>query len=120
MLAFDPRVYQSKAEFIEQAMDYCQLFNMEKDFHHSLENLSGGGRQKVAIIRTLLGRPDILLADEPTSNLDRHSAIKLFEVLSHLNQKKKMTVIWATHNYEFVRNFSGKLIQMEQWNNQPL
>ncbi|MDH4469002.1 MAG: ATP-binding cassette domain-containing protein [Bacteriovoracaceae bacterium] len=114
MLAYDPSVYQSRAEFLEQAIDYCQLFNMEKDFHRSLDHLSGGGRQKVAIIRTLLGRPDILIADEPTSNLDRQSSIKLFEVLSHLNQKKRMTVIWATHNYEFVRNFSGRLIQMEQ------
>jgi cell division transport system ATP-binding protein len=114
MLAYDPLIYRNRAEFLEQALDFCQLFHMEKDFLRPLEELSGGGKQKVAIIRTLLGRPDVLLADEPTSNLDRQSAIKLFEVLHHLNQKKRMTIIWATHNYEFVRNFSGNLIQMEQ------
>lgn len=114
ILAFDRRLYRNKAEFLEQALDYCQLFHLDRDFNRSLEHLSGGARQKVAIIRTLLGRPDVLLADEPTSNLDRQSSIKLFEVLYHLNQKKRMTVIWATHNYEFVRNFSGRIVQMEQ------
>jgi len=114
MLAYDSSLYRSKDEFLEQAMDFCQLFNMDKDFLRPVDEISGGGKQKVAIVRTLLGRPDVLLADEPTSNLDRNSAIKLFEVLHHLNQKKRMTVIWATHNYEFVRNFSGNLVQMEQ------
>jgi ABC-type methionine transport system ATPase subunit len=65
-------------------------------------------------VRALLGRPYVLLADEPTSALDRDSTLKLYELLTYINQKHQMTIIWASHNRELVKKFNGRIIHLEQ------
>ena len=65
------------------------------------------------MIRALLTRPNVLLADEPTSSLDKESSIKMFDVLNYYNVKRQLTVIWASHNRELVKQFPGKIVHLE-------
>jgi len=111
---YDKNIYNSREEFDEEVGEYVRILGLKDYLGLSLAKLSGGLKQKVAIVRSLLSRPDILLADEPSSNLDRRSTLQLFEVLNYLNVKKKMTIVWATHNQEVIKNFHGKLIHLEK------
>jgi putative ABC transport system ATP-binding protein len=70
--------------------------------HHTPPQLSGGQRQRVAIARALVGRPAVLLADEPTGNLDEHSAGEIMDILEGLH-RDGMTIMVVTHNEEVAR-----------------
>ncbi|MEO0092649.1 MAG: ABC transporter ATP-binding protein [candidate division WOR-3 bacterium] len=75
--------------------------------HHKPAQLSGGEKQKVAVARALVNDPLLVLADEPTGNLDRNSAEMLLCLLQKLNQTRKVTMVIVTHN-EMVANFVHK------------
>lgn len=60
--------------------------------------MSGGQQQRVAVARALASKPDFILADEPTANLDSSSAENLLDIMFKLNQKEKMTFIFSTHD----------------------
>jgi lipoprotein-releasing system ATP-binding protein len=72
-------------------------------YHHRVEDLSGGEQQRVAIARALVMKPDILLADEPTGNLDEKNADSLHSLITELNKELGMTVIVVTHNMKLAR-----------------
>lgn len=113
-LAFDAHLYDDQNQFWQDLKEYAKILGVLEHLDKKVENLSGGLKQKVAIMRTLLSKPDILLADEPTSNLDKKSSIQFFDILNFLNVKRKMTVLWATHNHDLIKNFHGKLIHLER------
>lgn len=70
---------------------------------HRPARLSGGEQQRVAIVRALANRPKILLADEPTGNLDEHTATAVFDKLIHLVQKENLAALIATHNTDLAQ-----------------
>ena len=72
--------------------------------------LSGGQKQKVAIARSLLNRPEIIIADEPTGNLDPKSSIEIMNVLEEINQNGK-TIVMATHDFALLHKFKGKILR---------
>ena len=78
---------------------------LEDHMHAKPPTLSGGQKQRVAIARAVIGRPDLLLADEPTGNVDDHIAQRLLYLFEELN-KQGATILVATHNEQLVQQFS--------------
>lgn len=75
-------------------------------------NLSGGQQQRVAVARAMASKPDIILADEPTANLDSATGIALLEVMRDLNQQMNMTFVFSTHDYK-IMDRADRLIHLE-------
>jgi putative ABC transport system ATP-binding protein len=80
--------------------DMLKLLGIHHRLHHKPRALSGGEQQRVAIARALVNRPAILLADEPTGNLDTENSDKVLAVLRSLNEKLGQTILMITHNPE--------------------
>ena len=87
----------------EAVRELAETLVLTKHMHHLPNQLSGGQQQRVAIGRALITRPAILLADEPTGNLDTRSSNEIMELLKISNRKYKQTVIMITHNLELAK-----------------
>lgn len=113
-MANDPTVYRNDKEFMDVMIEMGKVFGVYDALHRRVNNLNGGLKQKVAIMRALLPGPNLLVADEPTSALDFENSKKLYDVLAYYNSKRALSIIWASHNRELVRKFSGKMIHLEK------
>ncbi len=82
----------------ERATELLQMVELLDRQNHHAQDISGGEMQRVAIARALINDPDIILADEPTGNLDSRTGRKILEILSRLKTDLKKTVILATHS----------------------
>jgi len=78
--------------------------------HHYPSQLSGGEQQRVAIARAFANRPSILLADEPTGNLDTANGAKIFDLLVRLNRERKTTLLLVTHEQELARAADRRIV----------
>ncbi|MEW6653919.1 MAG: cell division ATP-binding protein FtsE [Bacteroidota bacterium] len=76
------------------------------------QQLSGGEKQRVAIARAIINDPVLVLADEPTGNLDNETSEEIIEILKKINQRGT-SILLATHNYEIVRKVNAKIIRLE-------
>jgi lipoprotein-releasing system ATP-binding protein len=80
--------------------------------HHRAGELSGGEQQRVAIARALAGNPSLLLADEPTGNLDERTGEMIFRMLAGLRARRSLTTVLVTHNLHFARE-CGRVMKLE-------
>ena len=91
------------AETQTEALRLLREVGLEERAHHRSGELSGGEQQRVALARALVTRPQLLLADEPTGDLDAKSADVVFELIARLHREYRLTSLIATHNAAFAR-----------------
>ncbi len=89
-----------KSESYKLARNMLELFNLDHREGHYSNELSGGEQQRVAIARAVITKPKIIIADEPTGNLDKENSIQVLDFLFKSIEKDKITLIMATHNEE--------------------
>jgi len=91
------------------AMDLLELVGIGEKSNSYPSQLSGGQQRRVAIARALLNKPDIILADEPTGDLDEDTEAEIMNLFEHINQKYGVTIILITHNLELAGKAQKKL-----------
>jgi len=96
-------------ERIKEVLEKVDLFNVSDKMPHQL---SGGEQQRVAIARSLLNDPDVILADEPTGNLDPETSETIMEILMRISESGR-AVIMATHNYNLLKKYPAKTYKCE-------
>jgi putative ABC transport system ATP-binding protein len=106
-----PGLFAKNIKRVERARELLNLVGLEKRKNHRPAHLSGGEMQRVAIARALINSPQILLADEPTGNLDSRNAEMIFRTFEELN-KDGLTIIVVTHNIELAK-ISKKILLLE-------
>lgn len=99
-------------EIEQEATVLLQEVGLGRRLHHKPGELSGGEQQRVAVARALLQKPDLVLADEPTGNLDTQTGESLFGLLRDLNRTRKTTFIIVTHN-DKLSSQSDRIIHMQ-------
>lgn len=92
-----------KKEVLEKSMKLLTEVGLKERVFHKPEELSGGERQKVQVARALINEPKIVLADEPTGNLDRKSSESLMELMLGLNERLGVTFLVVTHNEDLAK-----------------
>jgi len=101
----------SKKEYTEKAAELLDRVGLGNRINHRPNELSGGEKQRVAIVRALMNDPEILLCDEPTGNLDTKSGHEIQKLIWDLNEKTKQTVVIVTHDERFAET-AGRVIRM--------
>lgn len=105
--------FSKRTEVRTQAMDILQQVGLEHRVKHRPSELSGGEMQRGAIARALIARPEILLADEPTGNLDSSTGGEIMETLIKLNQESQLTIVMVTHD-EAVAKRAHRIVRLAE------
>ncbi|MFN0135352.1 MAG: ABC transporter ATP-binding protein [Phycisphaerae bacterium] len=106
-----PLVYQgvSRRERRKRASAMLDRVGLGKRLSHTSNQLSGGQQQRVAIARALVTRPALVLADEPTGNLDSATSVDIMNLLAQLNRDEKLTIVLVTHEPD-IAGYAGRLV----------
>jgi putative ABC transport system ATP-binding protein len=100
----------SAAERHARAMEVLRAVGLENRADHHPNQLSGGQQQRVAIARALINNPSILLADEPTGNLDTRTSIEVMDIFQRLNRERGITVVLITHEHD-IAEYGTRIVQ---------
>ena len=95
----------------KELIELFEYFDLKDRMNSFPNDLSGGEKQRVAVMRAIINNPSIIIADEPTGNLDKENALKMMSLFQKLNTEKKLTIIVATHD-EDVFNIGHKKYQL--------
>ena len=95
----------------KELIELFEYFDLKDRMNSFPNDLSGGEKQRVAVMRAIINNPSIIIADEPTGNLDKENALKMMSLFQKLNTEKKLTIIIATHD-EDVFNIGRKKYQL--------
>ena len=113
--------WKQKKELTENAREILNKVGLHHRLHHRPSELSGGEMQRAAIARALVGKPRVLLADEPTGNLDARTGGEIMDVLARLNADEQLTIIMVTHDdrlagqaQRIVRLNEGRIQMLEE------
>jgi putative ABC transport system ATP-binding protein len=121
-----PLIYRGTRNRSELALEALDQVGLGDRYLHKPTEMSGGQQQRVAIARALVTDPLIVLADEPTGNLDSHTSLEIIGIFQRLNRERGITVIYITHESE-IADHAGRVIHMRDGrivsdavNNEPL
>lgn len=113
-VAFAQRVIGASSKTIRESVpEMLRMVGLSSKYKSYPHQLSGGEQQRVAIARALINRPEVLLADEPTGNLDPQNAIEIMRLLDEIN-RQGTTVIVVTHSYEIVDMMRKRVITVDR------
>jgi putative ABC transport system ATP-binding protein len=99
----------SAAERKGRALEALSAVGLAERTHHHPNQLSGGQQQRVAIARALLNAPSIILADEPTGNLDSRTSVEVMEIFQHLQARRGITIVLITHDHQ-VAEYASRIV----------
>jgi putative ABC transport system ATP-binding protein len=102
-----------RKERTARAADLLRAVGLEGRSDHRPTELSGGEQQRVAIARALVNRPAVLLADEPTGNLDSRTSRQIVQTLQELRAGQGLTIVMISHEEELLREFSDELVRLQ-------
>jgi putative ABC transport system ATP-binding protein len=108
-LVYDPRANGGPAARHERARRLLEAVGLGERVDHSPSQLSGGQQQRVAIARALVNDPELLLADEPTGNLDSRTSVEVMELLQRLNRERGITIALITHEHD-IAEYADRVI----------
>ena len=100
---------EAKDVAFKKADELMNIFDISHRKYHFPNSLSGGEQQRVAIARALINKPKIVIADEPTGNLDYENSVNVFKYLIDYIESEKMTLIMATHNQEWANKSDRRI-----------
>lgn len=104
--------WKDKTEMENKIYEVLDKVGMKEKYYKKTFELSGGEQQRVAIARALLNDPELILADEPTGNLDPKTSLEVMHLLNEIHQSGK-TILMATHDYQLIVKFKQKTIKCE-------
>lgn len=111
--------WRQRKNFHNQALEVLEKIGLTHRLHHRPSELSGGEMQRAAIARALIGKPEVLLADEPTGNLDARTGQEIIDLLSELNEREKLTIIMVTHDDSIARQ-AERIVRLSEGRIQAL
>ena len=104
--------WKNKDEIKAKINEVLDKVGMQSQYYKNTFELSGGEQQRVAIARALLNDPELILADEPTGNLDPKTSLEVMELLNKIHKSGK-TILMATHDYQLIVKFKHKTLKVE-------
>ena len=104
---------ESRVNAEERAEQLLDRLGLSKRKYHRPGRMSGGEAQRVAVARALVGKPRLLLADEPTGNLDEHTASEVFDLMQQLCREEGTAVVMVTHSIRFAR-LSDRILRLHE------
>ena len=109
-----PMIFQGipESETKKKAKEILMMVNLENRIYHQPAELSGGERQRVAIARAFINDPELVIADEPTGNLDSSTGSKIMEILTDFHKKEGKTIVVVTHDSQ-IANYSKEMIKIK-------
>ena len=113
-VAFVLRIADQSTRFIKQRVPYVlNLVDLAHKARSKPKELSGGEQQRVAIARALANDPGLIIADEPTGNIDPRLSYEIVELLKDINRSAGTTIIMVTHEHDLVKHFGGRIINIQ-------
>jgi len=104
--------WRSSEKDTEKVLDMLQMLNIEEFAMRDINELSGGQQQKVSIARALTQEPDVLLLDEPTSNLDIRHQLEVMGIIKSIVREKKISAIMAIHDLNLASGYADRIIML--------
>lgn len=104
--------WKGKKNIQSKATELLEMVEMKEKANSKPHLLSGGEQQRVAIARALINDPKIIIADEPTGNLDPETSLKIMELMKNISNSNQ-TIIMATHDYDIIQKFPGRIIKFK-------
>ena len=102
--------WKNETDIAKRIKEVLEAVGMERKAHKMPHQLSGGEQQRIAIARSLLNDPQVIIADEPTGNLDNETADGIMRLLTGINREKGTAIVMVTHNRQIFEKYPGRVM----------